>query len=294
MDLVLHREGTDRTSLETAIEILIDASRPLIIFPEGQTFRTNDLVRPPLDGVGFIARTAAKRRHKLDAGSVVVHPVAIKYIATQDASDWLDQQLTQMEKHFGWQKKKKADLISRTLRVSDSTTALYEIDYFGEARCGEMQERRDKLRDHLLQDAEQQLGINAVEGDDTGSRVRTIRSSIVSTYFDDEVQKHDREQLYDLDLACEIAHQLHCYNDYAYLSAAEVTQERLIETVQRHQENLVGKVVRGVPMKAVMQCGEAITVPTEKAPRRQTDPLLVSIQDSLAEMIAEHPGRAIR
>ncbi len=74
------REGLDRKSLETAIEILVDAKRPLIVFPEGTVFRTNDLLQPMLDGVAFLARSAARRRHKLDGGRVVIHPVAIKYL----------------------------------------------------------------------------------------------------------------------------------------------------------------------------------------------------------------------
>lgn len=36
------REGNDRQSLETAIDILSSGERPLIIFPEGTTNRTND------------------------------------------------------------------------------------------------------------------------------------------------------------------------------------------------------------------------------------------------------------
>ncbi len=40
------------------------AERPLILFPEGTTNRTNDVLKPLLDGVSFIARSAARRRQK--------------------------------------------------------------------------------------------------------------------------------------------------------------------------------------------------------------------------------------
>ncbi len=52
----LNREGTDRASLNAAIQILTEARRPLILFPEGATNRTNDVLKPLLDGVAFIAR----------------------------------------------------------------------------------------------------------------------------------------------------------------------------------------------------------------------------------------------
>ena len=58
----INREGTDRQSLETAIDILANAERPLILFPEGSTNRLNDYLLPLLEGVTFIARSAARRR----------------------------------------------------------------------------------------------------------------------------------------------------------------------------------------------------------------------------------------
>ena len=76
----VYREGVDRQAINTAIEVLERAQRPLILFPEGAVSRTNDRLHALLDGVAFIARTAAKRRAKhVKDGKVVVHPVTIKY-----------------------------------------------------------------------------------------------------------------------------------------------------------------------------------------------------------------------
>ena len=74
----VNREGLDRQAVDHAIEILQNAERPLIIFPEGTTSRTNDQLMSLMEGPAFIARTAAKRRAKNDNGKVVVHPVGIK------------------------------------------------------------------------------------------------------------------------------------------------------------------------------------------------------------------------
>ena len=76
----VYREGMDRKAIETAIDILARAERPLILFPEGRVTRTNDKLSALLDGVAFIARSGAQRRQKLvPNGQVVIHPVAIKY-----------------------------------------------------------------------------------------------------------------------------------------------------------------------------------------------------------------------
>ena len=76
----IYREGIDRAALNTAIDILAEAQRPLVMFPEGFISRTNDRLNPLLDGVSLIARSAAKKRAKLEPPKkVVVHPVAIRY-----------------------------------------------------------------------------------------------------------------------------------------------------------------------------------------------------------------------
>ena len=58
----VNREGVDRQAINMAIELLAEAKRPLVIFPEGATSRTADHLQAMLDGVAFIARAAAKKR----------------------------------------------------------------------------------------------------------------------------------------------------------------------------------------------------------------------------------------
>ena len=76
----IYREGLDRQALGAAIDILTDAKRPLVIFPEGVITRTNDRLCSLMDGVSFVARSAAKKRaSQSPPGKVVTHPIAIRY-----------------------------------------------------------------------------------------------------------------------------------------------------------------------------------------------------------------------
>ena len=59
------REGLDRKALDLAIQIVSEAERPLIIFGEGVISAANDRLLPLMDGIGFIARAAARKRAKL-------------------------------------------------------------------------------------------------------------------------------------------------------------------------------------------------------------------------------------
>ena len=57
----VYREGIDRQAVQKAIDILVDAKRPLVIFPEGALSQANERLNALMDGVSFIARTAAKK-----------------------------------------------------------------------------------------------------------------------------------------------------------------------------------------------------------------------------------------
>ena len=60
--------------------MLVEGSRPLILFPEGIISRSNDRLRRLMDGPAFIARSAAKLRAKANKpGKVFIVPVALHY-----------------------------------------------------------------------------------------------------------------------------------------------------------------------------------------------------------------------
>ncbi len=46
----VYREGLDRTAIRTAIELLVEAHRPLVIFPEGILTRSNDRLGASMRG----------------------------------------------------------------------------------------------------------------------------------------------------------------------------------------------------------------------------------------------------
>ena len=76
----VYREGLDRESLKCATRILAEAQFPLTIFPEGFVTRNNDRLLHLMDGVAFLARSAAKQRAASpQPGKVVVHPVFVRY-----------------------------------------------------------------------------------------------------------------------------------------------------------------------------------------------------------------------
>lgn len=280
----VNREGTDRQSLETAIDILARAERPLILFPEGTTNRTNDIIKPLLEGVSFIARTAARRRAKHGGGGVVMHPIAIKYLCASDYADWADQQLLEMEHRFCWSRLPGQTILHRTLRAIEGFLALKEIEHLGASQAGPLPDRRDRLLSHLLNQAESRLRIEPSTDTDARARVRAVRAGVVSEYFSlaDDAQARERlkQNVAETDLALELL----SYPE-GYLLPHCATDTRVVETIQRLQEFHFGKANVSVPLHAVIQFGEAIPVPAAKAPREGDDPIMVELRDRLSGMI---------
>ncbi|QDS95864.1 Acyltransferase [Roseimaritima multifibrata] len=276
----LFREGNDRQSLETAIEILNNAERPLIIFPEGTTNRTNDHLQPLLEGVAFLARTAAKRREKQSGGSVVIHPTWIKYVIQGDIHAWANQALSQLEKPLGWQRTNGRTVLQRIERLATGLLSLQEIEYTGSVHPGDLDERRKRLIATLLQRTEAEAGVTpSAEPIPVLHRVRNLRTKLLPRLLatESETEKEKiRHSLREVDMA----QQLESYVT-GYLVPEECTDTRILETIQRMQEDFLGDVDTSLPLKAIIEFDDAIPVPPSRAPRGQVDPILIELEQRL-------------
>jgi 1-acyl-sn-glycerol-3-phosphate acyltransferase len=279
----IYREGTDRQSLQTAIDILANATRPLILFPEGSTNRLNDFLMPLLEGVTFIARSAARRRAKQAGGRVVIHPVAIKYLCETDIDPWATRQLDNLEQRIGWHPRGDQSILNRTVRLAEALLSLKEIAYLGRSQAGNLPQRRDALIEHLLATTERHLGI---DGDEplVRERVRQIRTVVSTRFFDPATSTSEQQDLRRDVAAAMLAQELLTYRE-SYLRPDTVTDTRIVETIQRMQESFLGKADNSIPLKAVIEFDQAIEVPAEKAPRGQADPILQQLADRLTAML---------
>ena len=131
------REGNDRQAIDTAIDILVDRQRPLIMFPEGAITRHNDLIEEMMEGPSFIARQAAKRLQKLGKpGGVVIHPVAIRYAFQGDLAATINPTLEYLERRLSWQPQAQLSMGDRIGKLGQALLTLREVETFGAARSG--------------------------------------------------------------------------------------------------------------------------------------------------------------
>ena len=212
-----------------------------------------------------------------------MHPVAIKYLCETDIGDWAAAQLAELEKRLGWQTQLDQRSPAANGPIGRGIACVKEVEYFGHSKSGKLPPRRDDLIEYLLRRTEQRLEIVS-DGTDVRSRVRAIRSDIASKYFSDQTRATERARLRNDVAAADLALALLSYPE-GYLEPDQVTDTRLVETIQRMQESFLGKANNSIPLRAVIQCDEPIVVPIGKVPRNQSDPLMDQLRDRLACMV---------
>lgn len=278
------REGSDRQAIDTAIDILVSRQRPLIMFPEGAITRHNDLIGEMMEGPSFIGRQAAKRLEKLGKpAGVVIHPVAIRYAFQGDLLQTLDPALSRLESRLSWQSQAHLSIVDRIGKLGHALLALREIEAFGEARHGNLYERAERLVNHLLS----KLEANWKIGDTSGSvvaRVKRIRTAILPDMVANKVTPEERARRWR-DLADAYYAQQLSHYPRDYILREKNLPERVVETVERFEEDFTDQMTRNEPFHTVIQVGEAIPVGTQRSRDDLGDPITVDIRRQLQTMM---------
>jgi 1-acyl-sn-glycerol-3-phosphate acyltransferase len=281
----IYREGVDRAALNMAIDILVAGQRPLLIFPEGAVSRTNDHLNALLDGTAFIARTAAKRRTKAARGRVVVHPLLLKYIFQGDLEASLTPVLADIEQRLTWQPQEDLSLIERIFKIGDAVLTLKELEYLGEAHRGSLHERIEHLREAVLTPIEMEWGA-CDDSEGVIGRVKRLRSAILPDMVAGKVTADERRrrwrQLGDLYFAQQLS-----FYPPEYVRS-NPTPERILETVERFDEDLHDEARIHRPLHAIVQIGEAIEVsPERERTRGESDPLITELTERMRSILAQ-------
>lgn len=278
----VYREGLDRQSLDTAIDVLVKANRPLVVFPEGTVFRTNDVLQPLLDGVAFLARTAARRRAKDGGGDVVIHPVAIKYLFHGKLRASVEPVISSIEQRLTWAKSEDQPLTDRVRRIANALLTLKELEHFGEAQDGTVGERQKRLIDHLLGPLEVEW-CGAVQRGNLIPRIKQLRTKMVPNLTTGEISTAQRDKIWRQLASIYLAQQIGSYPNEYFQQPTTVT--RVLETVERLEEDLTDRVRVHSPLHAVIQIDEAITIGTDKAPKDAEDPIMIQLRCRLQAML---------
>jgi hypothetical protein len=118
---------------------------------------------------------------------------------------------------------------------------------------------------------------------DVVTRVKNLRTAILPDMVEGDITDEERDrrwrQLADLYLA----QQLWFYP--AEYVAEDSPAERILETVERFEEDLTDTTQIHAQLKAIVQVGDAIEVGTDKPERGLDDPLMVALKNAIKSML---------
>ena len=279
----VNREGLDRESVNFSISAMQNNSRPLLVFPEGATSRTNDALMPYLDGPIFIARAAARRRNKKGL-KTVIHPVAIRYVFTGDFNKEMARTMEPVEDILDLSNGEDLDPVERVLRALEATVEKRELEFNVDPGTGlSPYDRRQRLTDLVMETAEERYFGQRSERDIT-NRIRDVRSHVFPELLANEGLSDDEQQIYWRDLErTYLAWQMATYPK-EYL-AGNPTNDRVLEIASKVHEDLTDEPRRCGSQRVIVECCEAIEVPSAKHRGPEPDPLVELIGTKLKDKL---------
>jgi hypothetical protein len=192
--------------------------------------------------------------------------------------------LAEIESRLTWQPLPDMPLVERITKVGQALLSLKELEYFGQPQTGSLDERLQRLIDHLLTPLERQW-LTSDGTTNTVVRVKRLRAAIVPTLTAGELSEVDKQHRWRQLADCYLAQQLSWYPpNYLHDNP---TPERILETVERFEEDLTDFARIHRPLGAVIDVGDAVAVASQRDRQSSTDDILQSVETRLRDMLAQ-------
>jgi 1-acyl-sn-glycerol-3-phosphate acyltransferase len=276
------RENTDIQSMKTAMDILQNRKEPLVVFPEGDIYHTNDRLTAIRDGAAAIALMAARKSER----PIVIVPVAIKRWYTEDPTQSLSRLADKIEERLFWKPQSNKPLVDRILTIASGLLSLKEIEHLGHARQGSLPERISSLADSILKSAESKYQIPSTKPL-IPERIKEIRRKIIqqrSEQGDQASEQQHREWNADMQDMF-LATQLYSYpGDYLQ---EHPSWERQAETLDKLQEDVLGASYPSSHGRKTVSIrfGEPIAMPIGKEKKASSEGITSELQQQIQSML---------
>lgn len=276
------REGTDMQAMKTAVDIMQNRPHPLVIFPEGDVYHTNDRVTPFRDGAAAMALMAARKAER----NVVILPVAIKRWYVEDPMPSLQKSLESLERRLYWRPTPNKPVLDRIFRIAEGILSLKELEYLNQSQSGSLPDRIRSLTDTVLTRAEQRNQVVS-KGGILPERVKEVRRKIIvdqEAAGDKATEEQKRAWMEDMDDMF-LATQLYSYpGDYLQ---QDPTIERIAETIDKLEEDALGAIYPSIhgARKAVVKLDAPIVLPQGKEKKWSPSELTDLIESRVQSML---------
>jgi hypothetical protein len=237
-----------------------------------------------MEGPSFIARQVAKRIHKQSMpGQMVIHPVAIRYAFQGDLEASVLPVLDGLETQLSWYPQRHHSMVHRITRIGEALLALKEVEYLGAPRGGNPYERAERLMNHVLGELESRWHLKDVSGG-LMARVKRLRTVILADMMAGKVTAEERERRWR-DLTASYYVQQMSYYPRDYILREKNLPERMLETVERLEEDFTDRSHKFEPFHAVVQVGDPIVVGPQRDRDAGEDPVMAEVKQQLQSML---------
>jgi 1-acyl-sn-glycerol-3-phosphate acyltransferase len=237
----INREGADIQAIKTAMQILSNAKYPLVMFPEGEIYHTNEHLTPLNEGAATLALKATARMLKADkTRSIHIIPTAMKYRYIKDISHTFPDRMARLEDRISWAPQTELSMVDRIYKFGEAVLSLKEKEFLNHTLDGSLDQRLTEFREILLQ-KEEAVYLGKPGKAEHPSRIRMIRGKIRTILLDEkkppdeETSKRCYRSLDRLHMAI----QLYSYPGQ-YLKE-KPSMDRIAETIHKFEEDAFDK-----------------------------------------------------
>lgn len=261
----INREGSDRNAFKESVRVLREEPHPLLIFPEGDIYHTNDRITSFREGMSAIAMSAARHGDR----PIAIVPCGIKFWYIDDPRPSLRQVLTKMESRLLLHPAEKWTLVMRIQRLATAAISLKEIEFMGHLTHDDLSCRVNRLIDFILQRLEQRHGSQRTDVH-IPERVKTLRQLVIKKIDEGEALRDQADEAllhrYRLDIDdLFTVMQLYSY-PVDYLDG-DPSIERIAETIDKLEEDITFAVLPTVHGRKHVQLrfGDPIEVTSNRS-----------------------------
>jgi hypothetical protein len=194
----------------------------------------------------------------------------------------VDEVLSEIEHRFSWRPQRDLPMLERIHKVGLALLCLKEIEYFGGEQSGAVQQRLQGLIDRLLQPLENEWLGKPQQGA-VVPRVKALRMKILPEMVQQRISGDERQRRWKQLADIYLAQQVSCYPPDYLVERPSV--DRLLETIERYEEDLTDQVRLHGAFKVIIQVGEAIEVSPQRDRTAHVDPLMGQIEMGLQGML---------
>jgi 1-acyl-sn-glycerol-3-phosphate acyltransferase len=257
------REGCDRRAMRQATELLT-TGQWLVVFPEGEIYRTNDRLTPLREGVAFMATTAQKDLTKQRAPTAAkptdssvgnrpdvshpspairIVPTAIRYRYIEDVTPKLEEAMDGLEDRMMLRRLPAGTpLRDRILRFGDAMLTLKEKEQLGHPGTGNLAPRLKTLVTTILDRLEIAWLKKSLADESVSMRVKSLRQHLIDKWIAQDCTTEQRTAARAALDDVQLVMQLYSYpGDYV---SENPTLERMAETIEKFEEDVYGGVIR--------------------------------------------------